>query len=273
MRIAGPRHPAIDLARRFSQTAGVNWDISPILDAWEYRPGEVMVRSLTGEDGQEKLQLRMDLGLLQMNRKGRPDGRRPHGHPTLLDYHRARSLRETKTDLEEEAALTGADCLHLQLESIQYHHRCMCLFQLDDFEGVITDAEHNLALLDFVEHHAPELDIVWGILQFRAQVFMIQTRAQASLDLKKLAYDAAEERIALGVGQIRDFFQTHGREDLVEHCDEAQMLEDWLEEIRSQRPISERERLEIALREAVTREDYEKAAHYRDALKELQKTS
>lgn len=248
-------------------------DISPILDSWEYRPGEVMVRPLTGEDGQEKLQLRMDLGLLQMNRKGRPDGRRPHGHATLLDYHRAKSLRDSKGNLEEESALNGTDCLHLQLESIQYHHRCMCLFQLDDFEGVVADAAHNLALLDFVECHAPELDIVWGILQFRAQVLMIQTRALASIALKDLQYDAAEEQVASGVNQIRDFYQTHGREDLIEHCDEIEMLEDWLEEIRAQRPISEKERLEIALREAVTREDYEKAAHYRDALKDLKKTS
>jgi hypothetical protein len=247
----------------------VNWDISPILDAWEYRPGEVMVRPLTGEDGQEKLQLRMDLGLLQMNRKGRPDGRRPHGHATLLDYHRAKCLRDAKSNLEEEASLTGTDCLHLQLESIQYHHRCMCLFQLDDFTGVVADAAHNLALLDFVESHAPELDIVWGILQFRAQVLMIQTRALASLALKELQYDAAEEQVTSGVGQIREFYQTHGREDLLEHCDEIEMLEDWLEEIRAQRPISEKERLEIALKEAVNREDYEKAAHYRDALRDL----
>lgn len=232
-----------------------------------------MVRPLTGEDGQPKLQLRMDLGLLQMNRKGRPDGKRPHGHATLLDYHRAKSLRETKGNLEEEAALTGTDCLHLQLESIQYHHRCMCLFQLDDFEGVIADAEHNLALLDFVENHAPELDIVWGILQFRAQVLMIQTRARATVALNNLQYDQTEEWVAISIGQIRDFFQTHGREDLIEHCDEISMLEDWLEEIRAQRPISERERLEIALKEAVTREDYEKAAHYRDALKDLEKPS
>jgi hypothetical protein len=248
----------------------VNWDISPILDAWEYQPGEVMVRALTGEDGQEKLQLRMDLGLLQMNRKGRPDGRRPHGHATLLDYHRAKCLREAKGNLDEEPTLSGTDCLHLQLESIQYHHRCMCLFQLDDFAGVVADAAHNLALLDFVENHAPDSDAVWGILQFRAQVLMIQTRALASVALKELQYDAAEEQVASGVDQIREFYRTHGHEDFIEHCDETQMLEDWLEEIRAQRPISEKERLEIALKEAVTREDYEKAAHYRDALRDLE---
>jgi protein-arginine kinase activator protein McsA len=42
-----------------------------------------------------------------------------------------------------------------------------------------------------------------------------------------------------------------------------------LGEIRANRPLSPREKLEQALSEAVQREDYEKAAKMRDALKNL----
>ena len=54
-------------------------DIGHILKGWEYEAGTINVRRITGNDGQPKLQMRLDLGLLQMEMDGRPDGERPHG--------------------------------------------------------------------------------------------------------------------------------------------------------------------------------------------------
>ena len=48
-----------------------------------------------------------------------------------------------------------------------------------------------------------------------------------------------------------------------------QSLESWLEEIRAKRPLSRREKLERALREAINSEDYERAAKVRDELRNL----
>ena len=44
----------------------MHFDISPLLERWDYQPGRVSVRKFTGKDGIDKLQLRIDLGLLQM---------------------------------------------------------------------------------------------------------------------------------------------------------------------------------------------------------------
>jgi protein-arginine kinase activator protein McsA len=55
----------------------------------------------------------------------------------------------------------------------------------------------------------------------------------------------------------------------LEQCTEIQSLERWLNDLQSRRPLSEVERLEQALNEAVRREDYEKAAEVRDALRNL----
>ena len=63
-----------------------NRDISDTLCGWPYVPGEVTARTIQGRDGLEKVQLRVDLGLLQMNVDGRPDGMRPHGAESLLDF-------------------------------------------------------------------------------------------------------------------------------------------------------------------------------------------
>jgi len=55
----------------------MSFDISHILEQWDYQPGQVAVRRFNGKDGVEKIQLRLDLGVLQMNSEGRPDGKRP----------------------------------------------------------------------------------------------------------------------------------------------------------------------------------------------------
>ena len=44
----------------------MSFDISDILADWPYEPGQISARKITGDDGKEKIQLRLDLGLLQM---------------------------------------------------------------------------------------------------------------------------------------------------------------------------------------------------------------
>src|SRR6185503_5801203 len=62
-------------------------DITPMLRGWDYEPGTINVRKVSGLDGHPKLQMRLDLGLLQMEMTGRPDGTRPHGCESLLEYY------------------------------------------------------------------------------------------------------------------------------------------------------------------------------------------
>ena len=82
----------------------MNFDISHLLDQWDYQPGQPSVRKFTGKDGVEKIQLRVDLGLLQMNAEGRPDGKRPLGHASLYDFYRAKLHKHL-------AANDGSDAL------------------------------------------------------------------------------------------------------------------------------------------------------------------
>ena len=49
-------------------------DIAVILNGWDYNPDEVTVRRILGLDGRVKIQMRLDLGILQMEVDGRPDG-------------------------------------------------------------------------------------------------------------------------------------------------------------------------------------------------------
>ena len=40
-------------------------DLSRILDGWQYVPDEILVRIVEGDDGRRKIQMRIDLGLIQ----------------------------------------------------------------------------------------------------------------------------------------------------------------------------------------------------------------
>src|SRR5688572_18213475 len=84
-------------------TRPVSQDLSPLMNEWPYEPGKLNVRLIAGDDGEPRIQVRLDLGVIQMFVDGRPDGERPHGYDSLLEYHEAR-LDETEPQPQAEAA-------------------------------------------------------------------------------------------------------------------------------------------------------------------------
>jgi len=249
----------------------MDFDISNLLDQWDYKPGQVVVRKFTGKDGVEKLQLRVDLGLLQMHSSGRPDGKRPFGHPSLFDYYLSKFYQclAAHEGREDSFELLPEDCAKLQLEAFQYHHRYICLMQLRDYPGVVRDAERNLSVFHFVGKHTRSEELAWSLQQFQPQVLMMLTRARAAQALETNDHSGAIQLVEHGLEEIRSFFSDHARPELFATSGEVQSLENWLGEIRANRPLSAREKLEKALDEAVGQEDYEKAAKVRDALRNL----
>jgi len=252
----------------------VDFDISHLLDQWDYQPGQVVVRRFKAKDGRDKIQLRVDLGLLQMAAEGRPDGRRPFGHRSLLEYYRARLHKHVAahSGSDEGFKLKAQDCARLQLEALQYHHRYICLLQLEDYAGAIRDAERNVEVFDLVRKHAETEELAWSLQQFRPPLLMVLTRARAAQALQITDYAMAIQQIEEGLEKIRAFCHEHARGDALETAGEVQSLENWLAEIRAQRPLSPRERLERALHDAINCEDYERAAQVRDALRNLKPT-
>ncbi|HYG25153.1 MAG TPA: UvrB/UvrC motif-containing protein [Verrucomicrobiae bacterium] len=247
-------------------------DISHLLEHWDYKPGQVVVRRFKGRDGIEKIQLRVDLGLLQMNAEGRPDGKQPFGFGSLFEFYESK-LEKHVSENDGSAdgfKLKAEECSKLQLESLQYHHRYICMLQLGDYESVMRDTDRNLSLFEFVSKFAESEDVAWSLKQFQPQLLMIQTRAQAMQSLEAGDYPTAISQVEEGVERIRAFFRDQVRPELIEQSGEIQSLEAWLAEIRDNRPLSAREKLELALGDAVKREDYEQAAQYRDALRTLE---
>src|SRR5712692_7204897 len=176
--------------------------------------------------------------------------------------------RETRRS-QDGFCLKAEDCAKLQLEALQFLHRYICLLQLEDYAAVVRDTTRNLKLFDFVEKHAESEELAWSLQQFRPQVLMIHARATATQKLQAEDFVQTTREIEAAIETLREFYQNHSRADLIEQSPEIQSLQNWLEEVKSKRPLTKREQLEIDLHDAVKREDYEKAALVRDALRNL----
>tara|TARA_Y100001934_G_scaffold216490_1_gene256818 strand:- start:2431 stop:3222 length:792 start_codon:yes stop_codon:yes gene_type:complete len=260
----------------------MNLDISHLLDGWDYQPGQLAVRKFTGKDSREKIQMRLDLGILQMNADGRPDGKRPLGHESWYEAHLQKRDAHMKTNDgdEESFSLGHQEVSRLQQEAIQYHHRYICFYQLNEFDKVIRDAERNLNVFAFVHKHAESEELSWSVQQFRPQLIMMLTRAEGSLALESDDKNQAIEVIEGGIDDLREFYTDFDRQDLMESSGEINSLETWLEEIQTDgegdelpkapsNELTEIEKLERALKEAIIKEDYERAAEVRDILAKL----
>jgi hypothetical protein len=248
----------------------MNFDIGPLLESWDYQAGQIIVRKFLGSDGKEKLQLRVDLGILQMNMEGRPDGKRPMGYSSLSEYYQAKLYQHVAKHNGDDSgfSLGPEDCAKLQFEGMQYHQRAFCLLQLEDFAGVIRDAERNQGVVQFVKKYAAS-ELVVPFLHFFPQQVLVLTRARAGLCLAVQDYSEALRHIQEGIDRIREFYNENDRPEAAEQSGEVLWLEAWLKDVASQRPLSKREQLERDLQEAVRIEDYERAAKVRDELRRL----
>lgn len=243
----------------------MNLDLNNLLEGWPHEPGHIRVRKIIGNDGKEKLQLRIDLGLIQMEIAGRPDGQHPHGSESLLHWHRERAEEaETKGD---SFTLNGEECGELQQEGIQYYHRYISLFQLGDYAGVIRDTQRNLELFSFVAKYAEREEFASAFDHFRASVMMMNTRAKASVELDRRDYAGAIRQIERGRDKIAETLQEREGNEGTPRTPEIQFLEEWLEELRNKRPLSKLEILKREMDQAIAAEAYERAAELRDAIR------
>ena len=99
-------------------------DIDAALQGWEFKPGVVQAR-LVQAPRRQVIQMRVDLGILQMETADRPDGSRPHGLATYFDYLRqqarvASRAGRTFTLKEEQCLEADRELIHRQ----DGHHCC-----------------------------------------------------------------------------------------------------------------------------------------------------
>src|SRR3954462_11299498 len=231
---------------------GETKDITPALRGWGYEAGAINVRKITGLDGREKLQMRLDLGLLQMELAGRPDGHRPHGLESYLAYFEEQLSDYRKQNGGTDGFVLGGDqCQHLREEAVMYYHRYLSLFILGDYPGVVRDTARQLRVLDICSQHAAEEHDRLILEQYRPYIIMMNTRASASLDFKDELFHKALTTVTDGLDQIREFFIRFGQQEAFDKPNEVKILKRFARDIRRKLPVDPLDKLQNKLTRAV----------------------
>jgi len=135
-----------------SQRMRQSLDLRQLLDSWAYDPEE-NVRLVRGQNGREFVVVRQRLGLEHYEVDGRPDGRRPHGMESALDFQLARLAEAKRSDTKYAFRLTAKECTELFDEATIYYHRFLHFLRLKEWVRAERDTERSLGLLDFVQHY------------------------------------------------------------------------------------------------------------------------
>jgi len=247
-------------------------DLRETLKSWPYDP-ENDARVSTGKDGRPILQVRTPLGIEQMEMDGRPDGIRPHGVESNLEFHLKR-LEQVKTaGKEDDFKLDASACAELFNEGMLYYFRYVRLFQLRDWARTVRDTSRNLRVFDFVHCHAEREEDQQFLEKWRPYILRIHCSASALAELDKQNFDKALRLLADGLRKIEDLNEMDDETFAFERERSLTALQELSDQIGKARPLTKLERLEKQLHKAVDSQEFERAAELRDQIRELKKES
>lgn len=233
--------------------------IDYVLRDWAYRPGEVDARLARGSNGREVVQLRIDLGVLQMEVENRPDGTRPGGADTYYDFLVAAAIQQG-----DDFVLTEEQCQESDREFVQFYQRRLCWLALREYGRAMRDADHSLRFMDFCSKHSPNDEWTWSHEQYRPFILFHRTQAAAMAALDDDGPEKAVAELNEGVDRMKAFFDEHEASEKFEDDELVARLTQLRESVRDHFHVGRT--LEERLKEAVESEQYELAAQLRDQI-------
>jgi hypothetical protein len=246
-------------------------DIRQILENWNYDSTKnLTVRLINGDDGKTRIQMRIDMGLIQMELDGNPSGEKTEGFESWLEYFEHEQKQYESSNVDDYFSLSSDEFKKLHREGVQYYYRYLSLMELEDFERVVRDTDRNLRLFAFVKKYAASEMDRWALDQFRPYVIMMNARAKAALILREDPEDGINKAIEFfdfGVGNIIDFYNEYGLSSEIDNSIELSILKALKTEFLSKSPETFQEKLQKAIRE----ERFEDAAMIRDEIRKKNK--
>jgi hypothetical protein len=234
-------------------------DIDELLSSWPYQPGDVMARLIKAADGREVLQMRVDLGVLQLEVDGRPDGARPSGAETYFDYLLSLVIHEG-----DEFVMSDEQCNEADREFVQFYHRRICWLALRRFRKAAKDADHTLAFMDFVKQHSPDEEWTLSHEQYRPFVLFHRVQAASLAVLEDQGAEAAISEINRGLDAFRTLFEEYDAGDRFDDDELVKRLVELQDSLRNHYQVGRT--LDEQLADAVAAEQYELAAKLRDKI-------
>lgn len=247
-------------------------DLRSALQSWPYDP-EHESRMVRGDDGRSILQVRTPLGIEQYELEGRPDGLRPHGMESALEYYLQKLDQVRAAGGEAEFELGPGECGELFTEGTLYYFRYVRLFQLKDWSRTRRDTARNLRVFDFVNRYARREEDKLFLEKWRPYIVRVHASAAIMVELEKKAYDQALRMAEEALQQLDELQELDDETFQFERERSRTALTELAEQIRKNRPLSELEQLEHQLRRAVERQEFERAAQLRDRIRALKQQS
>jgi hypothetical protein len=243
-------------------------DLTELMRNWPHEPGAVNVRRITGNDGRPKIQIRVDLGVLQMEFDGRPDGEKPHGFDSLLDYQQDRLSRYIQENGSSVGFVLSSDeCAAIRAEAVQFYHRYVGLFALREFARVIGDTLRSIAIFDLCRDFGETNRDRTVLEQFRPQVISMRVRSEAEAAIGANRSKDALAALDQGLEELRQVYEEAGMARQYDRANEVQLLRGMRDMLVPKLPASQKAELMERLRAAIDAENYELAAILRDELK------
>jgi hypothetical protein len=248
------------------------FDLRGVLQSWPYDPDND-ARFARGEDGREILQVRTPLGIEQYETEGRPDGVRPHGMESLLQYHLQRLAKAKTENRESDFALAPKQCGELFTEGTLYYFRYVRLFQLKDWTRTVRDTTRNLEVFDLIRRYARREEDQQFLEKWRPYIIRVNSTAAVMLELEQHAYEKALRLVNEAVERLEKLEDMDDETFRFELERSLVALRELAAQIQKNRPLSELEQLEHQLRRAIERQEFEHAAQLRDRIRALKKQS
>lgn len=245
-----------------------NSDLTEFLRDWPHEPGHVNARRIIGRDGEPKIQVRIELGVIHMEMSGRPDGRRPDGYASLLALQRHRMRQyQSQTGLDAGFVLSEDEARDLRDEALQYYHRYVALFAIGEYELVIRDTAHILEIDELCRAGAANPSDREALQPFRTSAVTMRARAGAEFALAAGQPKDAMNALDRGLAELRTVFQELGRPEAYDEANEVALLRGMRDVLVPKLPASQRVELHQRLQAAIEAENYELAAILRDEIR------
>lgn len=246
-------------------------DLHSITANWPEGRGGTFARVINGQDGRSVVQLRIELGVLQMFPDGRPDGGRYRSAEDALHY--------AQDCMDEGRTLVAEDWQELRRELQQFNYRRvaftalveMALTDSADADArahlvrCVRDIDHCLRILQALEEGCPDgagsqammfPTLIYNRARQLAQLRAVEGRFEEAIGEAEAGANALERLFAERAPEGGEDVQRPG----------VSQLRDLAEELR-RRAEGDGDDLESQLRLAIEQEDFETAAKLRDQLR------
>lgn len=268
-------------------------DLDEIISAWSYNPAYAPgVRLVRASDGRIVLQIRIELGVMQLEAKYRPDGATPFGFKTYFSYLRHLAAQEERKG--GDFVLDSNQLIEAIRELKQFSLRRTCWLTLGKYSGVVLDAKHCLELFQFIFEHSTSENLntvpskyktldtqdSWfgfSILELAVNVFH-ETLATAMCVLKKQGISSAIENLTQGIDRFHQWKEHRdccngdfGDDSAIYEEQFSFFVNQWIENLLNVKRNLQSQcgiipSLTEQMLEAIRLENYEKAAEIRNRI-------